>query len=87
LASWSGFQLGQQGSDLVGQRPTHRVLRGHQLDDALPGLVARRERLGEQIGQQEDLHTPLTHPRDELIVLVLGALDPQHVVEQQVVMI
>ena len=40
-------------ADLVDERPTDRVLRGDQLDEPQPGLVARGERLGEQIRQQE----------------------------------
>ena len=50
-------------------------------------LVAGRERLGEQVLEQEDLDAALAHPGDELVVLVLGALDPQHVVEEQVVVV
>ena len=50
-------------------------------------LVARRQRLGEEVGEQEDLDAPLAHARHELVVLVLGPLDPQHVVEQQLVVV
>ena len=41
----------------------------------------------EEVLQQEDLDAALAHPRHELVVLVLRALDPQHVVEQQVVVV
>ena len=46
-----------------------------------------RQRLAEQIDVIEDLDAALAHRLDELVVLPLGALDPQHVVEQQVIMI
>jgi hypothetical protein len=35
----------------------------------------------------EDLDTALTHPSDELVVLVLRALDPEDVVEQELVVV
>ena len=50
-------------------------------------LVAGRERLGQQVLQQEDLDAALAHPGDELVVLVLRPLDPEHVVEQQLVVV
>ena len=34
-----------------------------------------------------DLDAPLAHPGDELVVLPLRALDPQDVVEQQLVVV
>ena len=72
---------------LVDQREADRELRGGHLDQPAPPLVAGRERLPEQVLEQEHLDTTLAHPRHELVVLVLRALDPQHVVEQQVVVV
>ncbi len=79
--------LAQSRADLVHQREADGVLRRDELDQPLPRLVAGGERLGEQVLQQEDLDAALAHPGDELVVLVLRALDPQHVVEQQVVVV
>ena len=87
VASTSGFIAGQRGPHLVHQGQPHGVLRGRDLDQAVPALVAGRERLGEEGLEQEDLDAALPHPRDELVVLVLRALDPQHVVEEQVVVV
>ena len=42
-----------------------------------------REHLGEQLLRVEDLHAPVAHDADEGVVLLLRALDPDHVVEQQ----
>ena len=78
-----GLHRGQGGPHLVHQGKPHGVLRGRHLDQAVPALVAGRERLGEERLEQEDLDATLLHPRDELVVLVLGALDPQDVVEEQ----
>ena len=35
----------------------------------------------------EDLGAALTHGLDKLVVLPLGALHPQHVIEQQIIVI
>ena len=83
VASDVGLHRGQCGPHLVHQGQPHGVLRGRHLDQAVPALVAGRERLGEEGLEQEDLDATLLHPRDELVVLVLGALDPQDVVEEQ----
>ena len=63
------------------------MLRGDQLDQPPPALVAGRQRLGQQVAQVEHLDAPLAHAGHELVVLVLGALHPEHVVEQQVVVV
>jgi hypothetical protein len=82
-----GLHVPQHGADLVDQRHPDGVLRRRQLDQPAAGLVAGRQRLGEEVAEQEDLHPTLAHPGHELVVLVLGALDPQHVVEQQLVVV
>ena len=50
-------------------------------------FVAGSQRLAQQVQEEEHLHPAFAHGRDELVVLPLGAFHPQHVVEQQVVVI
>ena len=82
-----GLHRRERCPHLVDQRQPHGVLGGRHLDQPVPPLVAGRERLGEQGLEQEDLDAALPHPGDELVVLVLCALHPQHVVEEQVVVV
>ncbi len=81
------LEVGEQATDLLDERPANRVLGRDELDQPLATLVARRQGLGEQLRQQEHLDAALAHTGDELVVLVLRPLDPQHVVEQQLIMI
>ena len=50
-------------------------------------IVACRQSFGKKVAQVVDLHAPLPHAGHELIVLVLSALHPDDVVEEQVVVI
>ena len=50
-------------------------------------LVAGGQRLAQQVLDVQDLDAALAHPRDELVVLPLGPLDPQDVVEQELVVV
>ena len=50
-------------------------------------VIAGRQCVGEQFGEEEHLDSSFAHPGDELVVLVLRPLDPQHVVEQQLVVV
>ena len=77
----------QELAHLVHQRPADGVLGGHPLDHLAPRFVAGGQRLAQQILEEEHLHTAPAHGRDKLVVLPLSALDPQHIVEQQVVVI
>ena len=52
-----------------------------------PRLVAGGQRLAQQVLDVQDLDAALAHPRDELVVLPLRPLDPQDVVEQQLVVV
>ena len=61
--------------------------RRDEFDEPLPALVARGERLGQQVLDIEDLGPAFAHPGDELVVLVLRSLDPQDVVEQELVVV
>ena len=86
-ASASGGRRVQGGADLLDEaRPDDRLGRD-EVDEPLAGLLARGERLAEQVLDVQDLDAALAHPGDELVVLPLGALDPQHVVEQQLVVV
>ena len=87
LASWSGLRLSRHCAHLVHERPADRVLGGDQLDELLPGLVAGRQRLAEQHVEVEHLDAAGPHLLHELVVLVLGALHPEHVVEEQLVVV
>ena len=77
----------EPSTDLVHQGQAHGVLRRDEVDQPLPGFWAGIERLSEERLQQEDLDPALAHPLHELVVLVLRTLDPEHVVEQQVVVV
>ena len=72
---------------LVDEAGADDVLGCHELNQALPSLVAGREGLRQQVLHVVDLDAALPHPGDELVVLPLGPLDPEHVVEQQLVVI
>ena len=61
--------------------------RRRQLDQPATALVAGGQRLGQQAPELEHLHPALAHPGDELVVLVLCPLHPQHVVEEQLVVV
>ena len=82
-----GLQAREDRADLVHQRYAHGVLGRHQLDQPTTALVARGERFGEQVAEQVDLDAALAHLLDELVVLELGALHPEHVVEEQIVVV
>ena len=87
VASWSGLRSASRlRISSTSDQPTVYSDATSSMS-RLPGLVARRQRLGEQVRQQEHLDASLAHPSDELVVLVLRPLDPQHVVEQQVVVV
>ena len=87
LGQHIGLQFPQELAHLVHQRPAHGVLGGDQVDDILTGFVGGRQRFAKQIQVQVDLDAAIAHGLDKLVVLPLGALHPQHIVEQQLVMI
>ena len=59
------------GHDLVVEDPLLRLGNGH--------------RLGQQVVHLDDVDAAVAHLRDEVEVVALGVLHPQHVVEQQLV--
>jgi hypothetical protein len=77
----------QRGTNLVHQGDADRVLRRRQLDQPAPALVTGGQSLGEEVTEQEDLYPALTHPGHELVVLVLRALYPEHVIEQELIVV
>ena len=81
------LEVPQDGAGLIDERHADRVLGRRDLDQPLPALVAGGEGLGEQVPEEEHLDAALAHLRDELVVLVLGALDPEDVVEEQLVVV
>ena len=58
-----------------------------ELDEPAADVLAGGERLGQQVLDVEHLDAALAHPGDELVVLPLGALDPQDVVEEELVVV
>ena len=82
-----GRHVPEGAPDLVNEGDTNRVLGDRDLDQPLPSLLARGQRLREEVLEEVDLDPPLAHLLDEAIVLELRPLDPQHVVEQQLVVV
>ena len=82
-----GRERRQAGLDVLDEARSDDGLRGHERDDPAASLLAGGQRLAQQVLDVEDLDAALAHPRDELVVLPLGALDPQDVVEQQLVVV
>ena len=80
-------QLAEGLPDRLDEADPDDVLRRDEVGQPLPGVLARAERLAQQVLDVEDLDAPLAHPGDELVVLPLGPLDPQDVVEQQLVVV
>ena len=70
--------------DLVDQAQPDLI--GHDLvvDDPLPGL-RNRHGLGEQIVHLHDIDAAIAHLLHEVEVIALGVVDPQNVVEQQLI--
>ena len=86
-ASASGARADRHGLHVLDEARTDDRLGGHERDDPGASVLAGGQRLGEQIVDVQHLDAPLAHPRDELVVLPLGPLDPQDVVEQELVVV
>ena len=82
-----GRERRQAGLDLLDEARPDDGLRRHERDDPPTGLVAGGERLAEQVLDVQHLDAALAHPGDELVVLPLRPLDPQDVVEQELVVV
>ena len=71
-------------AQLVDEAQAHLV--GHDLVVEDPLLAfGNGHRLGEQVVHLDDLDAAVAHLHHEVEVVALGVLDPQHVVEQQLV--
>src|SRR6185503_5133577 len=77
----------QRPAHVLDQAGPHDVLRRDELDEAAPDPGIGGEGFRQQVLDVEDLDVALAQPGDELVVLLLGALDPQHVIEQELVMV
>ena len=82
-----GAQVPQELTDLVHQRPTDRIFTCHFLDNQAPGILAGLQGFRQQVLQIEYLDPALLHTRHKLVVLPLGTLQPQHSIEEQIVMV
>ena len=82
-----GRERRQAGLDLLDEARPDDGLRRDERDDPLPGLVAGGQCLAQQVLDVQHLDAALAHPGDELVVLPLRPLDPQDVVEQQLVVV
>ncbi len=60
--------------------------RDHPVDEVVPHPFVGQH-VPEQVGEVEHLDPPLAHQGHEAVVLLLGPLDPQQVVEQQPVLV
>ena len=77
----------QQRPHVVHKGDAHGVFVRDPLDDAGARVLARGQRLAEQVLDVQDLDVSLAHARHELVVLPLRPLDPEHVVEQELVVV
>ena len=71
-------------SSFTSERPDG-VGRDRAVDDVMARVVGDVERLGEQVLQVEDLDAAVAQHVGERVVLAAGAVDPHHVVEEEVV--
>ena len=71
-------------AQLVDEAEAHLVRHDLVVEDPLLAL-GHRHRLGQQVVHLHDLDAAVAHLGDEVEVVALGVLDPQHVVEQQLV--
>lgn len=78
--------LVQCGADRGGQRRAERELGRGLVEDLGAGLVDL-QCLGEQVGEVVHLDAAFAEGVGEHVVLLAGALGPQHLVEEQVVLV
>jgi hypothetical protein len=88
MASEGVRREGQQaGLHILDEGRADDRCRAHQPDEPVAHRIVGCERLAQQVLDVQDLDPALAHAGDELIVLPLGALDPQDIVEQELVMV
>ena len=79
-------QLLSQGAQRLGGAGAVGVLVDDSVQDVLPGF-GHLEGLGQQVAEVEHLDVAVGQNACELVVLLLGPLEPQHVIEQEVVLV
>ena len=79
-----GRHLVQPGPKRIGRARADRVGRHPAVEDEAAGLLVL-QRLREKVVKLQDLHSALLHLEDEVVVVLPRFLDPDHVVEEQVV--
>jgi hypothetical protein len=71
----------------VGSEPIHEdavvILRDALLDQPLPALVVA-EHIGEKVFQEQHLYSSALQGLAEAVVILLGSVDPEHVVEEEI---
>ena len=77
-------QLGQPGPDLVGEPRSDQIVGHLAIQQPLAGVGLRHD-VGEQVLKLEDLDTAVDHLGDEVEVVAAGLLQPDDIVEQQLV--
>ena len=80
-------KLREHSAHIVDQRRTNGEVVDDSFDQLQPGVGTAQQRLGEQILEVKHLDSPLSHHADELVVLPPRPLDPQDIVEQQLVVV
>lgn len=79
-------QVVQRGADRPGEGRAEGGLGRGAVEDPGAGLV-QLEGLGEQVGEVVHLDAALAEDVGEHVVLLAGALGPQHLIEEQVVLV
>ena len=82
LGEVAGGEAVEVAPDLVDQAEAHLVRHDLVVEDPLLRL-GDRDRLGQQIVHLDHVDAAVAHLLDEVEVIALGVLDPEHVVEQQ----
>ena len=83
-ASRGAGNVVQPRPDLVGEARADQVVGDLAVEEPRAG-VRLADDVGEQVVELEHLDPAVTHLGDELVVVPLGTVDPDHVVEQQLV--
>ena len=81
-AQLAGGEAVKVALDLVDQAKAH-LIRHHLIVEDPLLRFGDRHRLGEQVVHLDDVDAAIAHFGDEIEVIALGVVHPQHVVEQQ----
>ena len=84
LGQLAGWHLVQPASQLLQPNAAHRI--GRDLPVEQPGTrFGIRDCLRQQLVHIDDIDAAVTHLLDEGVVLLLSLLDPDHIIEEQIV--